>query len=315
RRFDGLSHFLDEVGDPRPPPGGDVGVHFDHVLLLHRGHRGERGTAQDVVHAARVGDEDEVGVLFDDELRGQLRVAARGVFCFVGDVDQAEQVVDLPDEGVGGHRVQLGVDLVVVAQPGCAVVDDLRDDGVHAFPQFFGCGDAFVGVAGGFAQQFHLGEGVFQFLGGGQQQDRDVELLQLFGDVAAVAGEHHQIGFVVGDRLHVGGEPGQVGGGGFRRVVGVFVDGDDLVAGAHLERDLGQGRGQRDDAGGLFFDGDVAARVGDGHGELSCAGRLVRGGFFSGGAAGGEGKQERKRQRGEATCNTHLGLLRHTSGE
>src|SRR3954447_17397331 len=80
---------LREVGHPRTPARGDVVVGLEDPALLDGGHGGEggplRGGLGGLLAAHRVGEDDQVRRLADDVLRGQLRVAARGLGGGVGD--------------------------------------------------------------------------------------------------------------------------------------------------------------------------------------------------------------------------------------
>ncbi len=76
-----VGHGLEQVDDPRPPPRGDVVVELDDAAVRHRGEhvptRASRDGRRVLAAALRVGEEDQVGVLVDDVLRRELRVAAR----------------------------------------------------------------------------------------------------------------------------------------------------------------------------------------------------------------------------------------------
>src|SRR3954471_3112476 len=101
--LEGVGHRLGEVGDPRAPPGGDVVAGLEHAAVLDRGNGVERGPLRQglcrLVAADRVGQHDQIRCRTDDELRRQLRIATGGVGRLVGDVLQAEQLVDAADEG------------------------------------------------------------------------------------------------------------------------------------------------------------------------------------------------------------------------
>ena len=108
---------LDVVDDARAPAGGDVVVHLDHAAVGDRRDgvpAGASGHGVGVLTAALgVGEEDQIGVDVDDVLGAELRVVV-ALLDAVGDVDQPEQAVHLPDEGVAGDAVEGGVELVVV---------------------------------------------------------------------------------------------------------------------------------------------------------------------------------------------------------
>ena len=207
--------------------------------------------------ALGVGQEDQVGVGLDHVLGRQLRVAAGVLVGRVGDVLQAELVVELADEGLGGRRVQGLVQLVVVGQRplGPAGGGDLLDLGAHGRGELAGLGL----VAGGLAELVELGVGVVQDRGRRLQQDRDAELAEAGRQLAGVVGVDDQVGLVAGDGLDVRLVGRQVGLGRLLRVVGVAVDGHDLVAGADGEQHLGRGRRQRHDPLGPLVEHDLAA--------------------------------------------------------
>src|SRR5215216_694944 len=103
------------VDDARTPAGGDVVVHREDVALLDGGDVGPAGPAlhrlQALAAALRVGEEDQIGVGVDDRFLAQLREAGR-VVGRVGDVGQAEHLVDLTDERVRPGGVAGVVELV-----------------------------------------------------------------------------------------------------------------------------------------------------------------------------------------------------------
>src|SRR4051795_3026761 len=115
-----LRQELGEVRRAGPPARDDVVVRGEHLAVLDGRDRPERrplGQALLALLAAlRVGQHDEVGRGLDDVLRRQLRVAAARALGLVGDVLEAEGLVDAADEGVAGRRVIGLVELVVDLQ-------------------------------------------------------------------------------------------------------------------------------------------------------------------------------------------------------
>src|SRR3954469_12797776 len=98
-----LGHELGEVGDARPPAADDVVVGLDDLVALDGGQRVEGRTLRQglprLLAALGVGEHDEVGRGLHDVLGGELRVPAVRTLGLVGDVLQAELLVQAADEG------------------------------------------------------------------------------------------------------------------------------------------------------------------------------------------------------------------------
>src|SRR4051812_45462051 len=116
-----LRDELGEVRRPGAPAGDDVVVRGDDLAVLHRRDRGEGGPLRQrllgLLAALRVGEHDQVGRGLDDVLGRELRVPAVGALGLVGDVLQAELLVEAPDEGAAGRGVEGLVELVVDLLP------------------------------------------------------------------------------------------------------------------------------------------------------------------------------------------------------
>jgi hypothetical protein len=84
----------EELDDAGTPPRGDVVVELDHAAAFDRRQTRPPGPPADrvgvLVAAPGVGQDDQVGIGVDDELRRQLRVVAGAAGRLVGDVLQAE---------------------------------------------------------------------------------------------------------------------------------------------------------------------------------------------------------------------------------
>ncbi len=79
------------------------------------------------------------------------------------------------------------------------------------------------------------------------EQYRDVELRQRAGQPLDVPRDDDEVGPVLRDRLDVRRVARELGARRLLRVVGLVVDGDDLLGGADREQRLGRRRRQRDD--------------------------------------------------------------------
>src|SRR5699024_8507151 len=118
---DGVRDAADELHDAWSPATGDVVVEFEDRVVLHGTDRvparpfGNRLGA--LVAAFGVRQEDHVGIGGDDPFLTQLRRATGGFGVVpVGDVLQAEAIVDVADEGGRRHRVVVVRHFVVVRQ-------------------------------------------------------------------------------------------------------------------------------------------------------------------------------------------------------
>ena len=96
---------------------------------------------------------------------------------------------------------------------------------------------------------------------------RDPQRAELRIQARRFVGQHHQVGFVRRDGLHVRVALVEVRAGGVRRVVGVLVDRLDLAARADGVEHLGRGRRQRHDRRGTGRDPHGAVGRVHGHGE------------------------------------------------
>src|SRR5690242_11168053 len=101
--------------------------------MLDRGDRAPAGACRDcrgrLLAAPRGGEDGELRVLLDDLLAGELRVAAAGRVRGVGDVPEAEELVDAADERLRRGGVVRRVELVVDAQVAPQRRDALDDRG------------------------------------------------------------------------------------------------------------------------------------------------------------------------------------------
>ena len=247
-----------------------------------------------LVAADGVGQHDEVRRLADDVLGRQLRVAAGGVLGAVGDVLQAEQLVDAADERRAGRGVEGRVELVVDAHALGAVADRLHrgvDPVLHVGDDLRGV----VGVPGRGAEGLELLVAVVQGLGrascsvGHLDRASRASTMPFMSSLSTT-----RSGVVPGDRLGVRGEGRQVGDRGVLGVVRGVVDGLDLRAGADGEQHLGRARRHRDDGLGLRVEGQLAVVAGDG--DRQAAGARAA----SAGVARRRRRRSRRRRRGPA---------------
>jgi hypothetical protein len=213
-----------------------------------------RNGGRRLIAAFRVGQEDQIGVRVDDELRRELRVAA-AVVGSVGDVAEPHERVQLADEGRRGRREIRRVQLVVVRR---RRLEDgkRRGDLLDLESHRLGEAGRLLEVARGLPELVDLPVRVVERHRGGLQQDRDVQRLQRVEDLSVVFRRDHQIRFVGCDGLDVRLEPGEIGGGGLRRVVRLIVDRGDLITGADGEQHLRCGRRDRHDRVGALGDLD-----------------------------------------------------------
>ena len=211
---------------------------------------GALGHGRRVLTAAEgVGQDDVVRVGLDDELGGQLRVAAGGrrPLRRVRDALHPEQVQQLPDEGVRGHRVVGLVQLVVVGERRRMVRcrrGDLRELAAQPrrSPARPGRGGRWPGRARRTARTRRRA-----WPRPAVTRTGILNAARRLDQPAGVGVHHDQVRLVGGDRLDVGLEPGQLGLGRLRRVVRIAVHRLDLAARADRVQHLGAGRGQRDD--------------------------------------------------------------------
>ena len=188
---------------------------------------------------------------------------------------EAHQRVQLADEGRGRHRVIGVVELVVEGQRRVGRLDR-SDDRLDVPSHLLDEGRRLRRVARREPQLVDLLVDDVEAGSGVLLQRGDADTFEGFAEVARLRRVDDQIGLVGGDRLHVRLEPGEFGHRRLGRVVGLVVDGLDLVAGSDREQHLGRRRGEGHDALGTALERHVAVRRGDRDGELRGRRRSLR---------------------------------------
>ena len=176
------------------------------MMLSHGPQRGPSGPGGNgrgrLMAALGVGNEHEVGVLLDDVLGRDLRVAGTLLVGRISDVAQARELIDRADERLRRHRVVRVVELVVVGEhPAFGHFGrKARDLTLHLAHER----GRRRGVAGRGAELRDLRIGVSHRRGGRFDEHRDVQLGELRREPPVGAVDDDEIGAIARNRLDVG---------------------------------------------------------------------------------------------------------------